>query len=227
MKTQWLCAAAVLSLMAASPAFAEGPDEPARKVQVAKPKPKPKPKAPAVKPVAAAPAGPAPDLSKAVRMGAWGFDLAGRDTATAPGQDFFQYANGTYEKTMVIPADRVSFGSFDALNDLSQARLHQLLDKTAADAAATGESAQVGALYRSFMDEAKVNALGAKPMAADLAAIKAEKTKADVARAMGRSMHTFGGSVFGASTPRDMASAETEERRTRRDKHTAPPHAVR
>jgi putative endopeptidase len=49
------------------------------------------------------------------------------------------------------------------------------------------------------MDEAQVNALGAKPMAADLAAIKAQKSKADVARAMGRSMHTFGGSIFGAS----------------------------
>ena len=136
-------------------------------------------------------------------MGTWGFDLSGRDTSTTPGQDFFQYANGGYEKTMVIPADRTRYGAFDALNELSQARLHALLDKTAADAAATGDQAKVGGLYRSFMAEAKVDALGAKPMAADLAAIRAQKTKADVARAMGKSQHIFGGSVFGASVQVD------------------------
>jgi putative endopeptidase len=200
MKTHWLGAAAAAALLAASPllAHAEEPD-PAPVHAKAKPKAKAK-----VKPAAvAAPTGPAPDIAKAPRMGTWGFDLGGRDTATAPGQDFFQYANGGYEKTMVIPADRASFGAFDALNELSQARLHALLDKAAADTSATGEQAKVGALYRSFMDEAKVNGLGAKPMAADLAAIKAEKTKADVARAMGKAQHAFGGSIFAASVQVD------------------------
>jgi len=143
------------------------------------------------------------DLSKAPRMGTWGFDLSGRDVAASPGQDFFQYANGGYMKSLVIPGDRTSYGAFDSLNELSQNRLHALLDKAAADKAAAGDSAKVGALYRSFMDEAKVNALGAKPMAADLAAIRAEKTKADVARRMGLAQHTFGGSVFSAAVQVD------------------------
>ena len=152
---------------------------------------------------------PTVDLAQAKRMGTWGFDLSGRDTAVAPAKDFFQYANGTYEKTTAIPADRVSYGAFDALNELSQARLHSLLNKTAATAGAPGaqgkggEQAKVGALYGSFMDETKVNALGAKPMAADLAAIKAQKTLADVARTMGKSQRVFGGSVFGASVQVD------------------------
>jgi putative endopeptidase len=30
-----------------------------------------------------------------LKYGAWGFDLAGMDTATKPGDDFFRYANGT------------------------------------------------------------------------------------------------------------------------------------
>ncbi|MGZ3377464.1 MAG: peptidase M13, partial [Phenylobacterium sp.] len=186
MKTLWLGAAAAAALLAACPAFAETEPAapPAAKTPHRKPHAVTKPAAKAAAPVAP-PAGPAPDLSKAERMGVWGFDLAGRDTTTTPGQDFFQYANGTYEKGLVIPGDRTSFGAFDALNELSQARLHALLEKTAAESAATGESAQVGALYRSFMDEARVNGLGARPMAADLAAIKAEKTRDDVARGMG------------------------------------------
>jgi putative endopeptidase len=173
MKTYWLGAAAAAALLAAAPALAQ--------------------------PKAAA----APDLSKAPRMGAWGFDLSGRDTSATPGQDFFQYANGGYVKALSIPADRSSYGAFDALNELSQSRLHVLLDKTAADTAAAGDRAKVGALYRGFLDEAKVNALGGKPMAADLAAIRAEKTKADVARQMGKAQHTFGGAIFAASAQVD------------------------
>jgi putative endopeptidase len=202
MKIQWLAATAALALLTASPVLAEPTAAEAAKAEAAarpKPRPKAKPKAAVAKPAPVSSVAPGPDLSRAARMGTWGFDLAGRDPATAPGQDFFQYANGAYEKALVIPADRVSFGAFDALNELSQARLHQLLETSAADTAATGEQGQVGALYRSFMDEAKVNGLGAKPMSADLAAIKAEKTKTDVARAMGKAQHTFGGSIFGAS----------------------------
>jgi len=176
MKSSWFAAAAALALLAAAPGRAQAP-------AVARAAPQ--------------------DLSKAPRMGTWGFDLSGRDVAASPGQDFFQYANGGYMKSLVIPGDRTSYGAFDSLNELSQNRLHALLDKAAADKAAAGDSAKVGALYRSFMDEAKVNALGAKPMAADLAAIRAEKTKADVARRMGLAQHTFGGSVFSAAVQVD------------------------
>jgi len=210
MKTHWLGAVAAAALLAAGPALAQTTVAPIIRVHPAPPKakPKPRPKAKAKmapQPVAKAeaPAAPTPDLSKAARMGTWGFDLAGRDTSASPGQDFFQYANGGYEKTLVIPADRTSYGAFDSLAELSQARLHGLLDKTAANRAATGEQAKVGVLYRSFMDEAKVDALGAKPMAADLAAIKAEKTRSDIAREMGRSQKVFGGSIFGASVQVD------------------------
>jgi putative endopeptidase len=173
MKSYWLGAAAVVALLSTAPAFAQTQN--------------------------ASPA----DLTKAPRMGTWGFDLTGRDTSAAPGQDFFQYANGAYVTRLVIPADRTSYGAFDNLNELSESRLHVLLDKAAAETAATGEQAKVGGLYRSFMAESKVDALGAKPMAADLAAIKAEKTKADVARRMGKAQHTFGGAVFAASVQVD------------------------
>ena len=145
----------------------------------------------------------AQDLTKAPRLGTWGFDLSGRDATVTPGQDFYTYANGTYLKSLEIPADRTRYGAFDALNELSQNRLHVLLDKTAAEKAATGDAARVGVLYRSFTDQAKVDALGAKPMAADLAAIRAEKTRSDIARTMGQSLKTFGGSFFGGSVQED------------------------
>jgi len=146
---------------------------------------------------------PGQDLSKAPRMGTWGFDLAGRDTTVSPGQDFYSYANGGYLKALEIPADRSRYGAFDRLNELSQNRMHAVLEKAAADKAATGEVAQVGTLYRSFTDEAKVDALGARPLAADLAAIRAEKTRADIARTMGASLKMFGGSFFSGQVSGD------------------------
>jgi putative endopeptidase len=139
-----------------------------------------------------------PDLSKAPRMGPWGFDMAGRDTAVSPAHDFFEYANGTYLNKLEIPADRSRYGAFDALQELSQQRMQAVAEKAAKNSAASGDEAKVGAFYHSFMDEAAVNAAGAKPMAADLAAIKAVKTKAELARLMGGTMRKFGGSFFGA-----------------------------
>ena len=87
MKTLWLGAAAAAALLAACPALAETePAQPAsRKAQAKKPPSRSKP---AAKPAAAPPrrrrtaAGPCP---RPPRMGTWGFDLAGRDTAVDAG----------------------------------------------------------------------------------------------------------------------------------------------
>ncbi|KRB40570.1 M13 family metallopeptidase [Phenylobacterium sp. Root700] len=149
-----------------------------------------------------------PDLSQTPRMGPWGFDMAGRDTAVAPTQDFFDYANGTYLKTLEIPADRSRYGAFDALQELSQARMRAVSEKAAANKAATGDEAKLGAFYRSFMDEAAVNALGAKPLASDLAAVRAVKTREEMAGLMGASMRKFGGSFFGAYVHDDAKDPE-------------------
>ena len=149
-----------------------------------------------------------PDLTKAPRMGSWGFDLSGRDTAVAPSKDFFDYANGNYLNKLDIPSDRSRYGAFDALQELSQQRMHAVLEKSAANPAAAGDEAKIGAFYRSFMDEAKVNALGAKPLAADLAAIRGIKSKDQMAEHMGSTMRGFGGSFFGGYVHDDAKDPE-------------------
>jgi putative endopeptidase len=148
-------------------------------------------------------AAPASDPLAAPRMGPWGFDAAGQDLATSPGKDFFDYANGTYVRNQVIPADRSSYGAFDSLRELSISRMHAVLEKAAADKAAPnakdgGDGQKIGALYRSFMDEATVEALGARPIAPELAAVRAAKTREDLARLMGRAQGGAGGSIFAA-----------------------------
>jgi putative endopeptidase len=150
-------------------------------------------------PALAEESGRASDPGTAPKMGAWGFDLTGRDPSTPPGQDFFAYANGAYLKQLDIPSDRSRFGVFDALNELSSNRMRAVAEKEAADRNATGEGAQIRALYRSFTDVTRVQALGAKPLAADLADIRSAKSRDDIARLMGRSNLGFGGSFFSAA----------------------------
>ncbi len=145
----------------------------------------------------------AANVAAPMRSGAWGFDLAGRDTSVAPGTDFYRYANGTYLKTLVIPADRTRYGAFDALAALSEQRTRVVMETAAANTKATGDQAKVGAFYRAFMDEARAEALGATPLAHDLAAIKAATTRAALARLMGASNTNFANSPFAVSIGTD------------------------
>jgi putative endopeptidase len=136
-------------------------------------------------------------------MGPWGFDLAGRDTDVSPGDDLYTYAGGTYLQALQIPPDRTRFGAFDKLVELSQSRMRAVLESAAGDHAASGERAKVGGLYRSFMDEAGVEALGARPLRQDLAAVRAASSRTALAQLMGRSHAGFGGSFFGLDVSED------------------------
>ena len=133
----------------------------------------------------------------------WGFDLGGRDLTVKPGDDFNAYANGAYLKNTEIPADKARFGPFDVLYENAQSQLKAIIETSAANP--TNANAQkVGALYASFMDEARVNQLGAQPLAADLAAVRAVADHSGMARLMGESHAGFGGSLFGVDVFEDL-----------------------
>jgi putative endopeptidase len=135
-----------------------------------------------------------PVPTEAKRFGTWGFDLDGMDRSVKPGDDFFKYANGKWHASTTIPADRTSFGAFAILRDLSEARVRAILDRWAADKnlKAGSDEAKVATLYRTFLDEAAVEKLDAKPLEAHLAAVKKVETHADMARLIGRTPTAFG-----------------------------------
>src|SRR2546423_12813907 len=94
----------------------------------------------------------------AQRYGTWGVDLEGMDRSVKPGDDFFRYVNGKWAATTQIPADKTSYGAFQMLGDLSEARVHAILDRWAGDKSlkAGSDEAKVAALYRTFLDEATI-----------------------------------------------------------------------
>ncbi len=59
------------------------------------------------------------------QYGAWGFDLAGADTKTKPGDDFFRYANGTWIDKTQLPPDKPAYSLRLAMTDLTEQRLHE------------------------------------------------------------------------------------------------------
>jgi len=136
------------------------------------------------------------DLTAAPRMGTWGFDLSGRDPAVTAGADFYKHCNGVWDARTPIPADRARYGVFEALNELSRTRSRAIIEKAAQDANATPDARQVGAMFKAFMDEKQVEKLGKKPLADDLAAVKAARTKDDLAALMGATQTGFGGAFF-------------------------------
>jgi putative endopeptidase len=145
----------------------------------------------------------------ATSMGEWGIDTAGMDKSVKPGADFFGYVNGNWAKNTPIPADRSSYGAFATLRDLSEARVRQLVEGyKLGDPAKDGDSAKVAALYQAFMNEAAVEKLGAKPIEPKLAAIRAVKSKDEMATLMGQAVGRIGGSFFGAFVSDDSKNPD-------------------
>ncbi|PMQ06636.1 Neutral endopeptidase [Dyella sp. AD56] len=137
--------------------------------------------------------------------GAWGFDQAGGDTSVKPGNDFFRYANGTWLDHTPIPADKPAVSLRLAMTDLTEQRLHDLMEAAAQGKAgdATLQS-KVGMFYHSFMDQTHLDALGAKPIAPQLDAVKQAATRDAQAALMGRTNTDFDGSLFNISIDVDL-----------------------
>ena len=147
----------------------------------------------------------AQDATATPHYGTWGFDLAGRDLSAKPGDDFVGYATGDEIKALKIPADRSRWGSFNMLSELSNERVHMILERAAADApeAPTTNDGKIGAFYKAFMDEKSVEARGVAPLEQALAPIRDASSREALAAVMGSAASGFGGSIFGAGVSID------------------------
>jgi putative endopeptidase len=139
------------------------------------------------------------------QYGAWGIDLTAMDPATKPGDDFNHYASGAWLARTEIPADKPMASLRYLMSDTIEERLHGLMEAAAKDQADPAElEGKVGAFYRAFMDEKRVDSLNAKPIAAELAAIRAATTRDDIAVLVGQSNGDFYASLFTLSIDVDL-----------------------
>ncbi len=136
--------------------------------------------APVATPAPAAPAVPPPPALVS------GVDLHYIDTNVRAQDDFYRHLNGKWLDSFEIPADKPGYGAFTQIFDETQEQLRNVVD-AAAKAAPGSDPVQtkIGDLYNSYMDEATLETLGAKPLAQDFANIDAIKDKKEIAALMG------------------------------------------
>lgn len=125
----------------------------------------------------AAPDAPPPPAAPKPQYGTFGFDSAGMEKDIAPGDNFYQFANGTWAKNTAIPADKSNYGSFNILDDLSRERTRGLIEDQAKD-----PNSKIGNAYASFMDTAAIEAKGLASFEPWLSEIRGVNAKADLAK---------------------------------------------
>src|SRR5438067_1239156 len=131
-----------------------------------------------------------------LKYGAWGFDLSGMDQKTKSGDDFFRYANGSWLDQTQIPPDKSAYSMRIIMTDFTEQRLRELMEASNPTENPSTLEQKAGAFYHSFMDEARVEQLGAKAIEPELAALKNAKSRDDFAALMGRTTTDFEFSLF-------------------------------
>ena len=108
-----------------------------------------------------------------------GIDVQYIDPAVRAQDDFFVHLNGKWLKATDIPADKSSWGSFAKLRDDTQPQLLALIEAAQKDkgAKAGSETRKIGDMYASFMDEARLEKLGYKPLTGELQRIRGMRDK--------------------------------------------------
>jgi predicted metalloendopeptidase len=108
-----------------------------------------------------------------------GIDIPNMDTSVRPQDDFFTYLNGSWLKTTEIPSDKSSWGTFAKLRDDTLPQLRGLIEKAEAEKSkkAGSEAQKIADLYASYLDEARLDEIGIRPLTGELNRIRALKDK--------------------------------------------------
>ena len=107
-----------------------------------------------------------------------GIQTADMNKAVRPQNDFFEYANGTWLRKVQIPPDRSRYGVDVMMAEQSLVQLRELIEgaRNSSDA----DARKVADLYDSFMDEARIEQQGVKPLQPELELIDAIKSVDDI-----------------------------------------------
>ncbi len=113
-------------------------------------------------------------------LGKFGLALENMDKSVKPGDNFFQYMNGTWLENTEIPADKSSYGGFGILADLSEERVQGIINELSEKTGdITADEQKIRDFYNAFMDVEAIEAAGLSPIQADLESIRSAQTHED------------------------------------------------
>ena len=108
------------------------------------------------------------------------------DESVKPGDDFWQYAVGSWLKNNPLDKEHPMNGAFVDLEELNKKRINALIMKYAAEKQLPqgSDGQKIGTLYRLYMDSVSRNKMGYEPILPYLKEVRALKTREDVIKAM-------------------------------------------
>jgi len=137
-----------------------------------------------------------------------GIELAYFDHSTRAADDLYKHVNGAWLENFVIPDDRASDGVGYELYEKAEAQVRAIIESSIQ---MSGEAAKVGALYRSFMDTERIEALGTSPIQTDLARAASASSVSEFLTVLGElEMHGLGG-LFSTSIYNDHKNSDAEK----------------
>ena len=103
-----------------------------------------------------------------------GINKDAMDASIRPGDDFYAYANGTWQKATEIPADRSSTGTHDLVDAIVKSGGDPKTDE-----------GRIAAFYNAYTNTKAIDTAGMKPVAVDLARFAAITNKAELSKVLG------------------------------------------
>ena len=132
------------------------------------------------------------------------------DRTVRPQDDLFRHVNGRWLASMEVPAEKVNYDTFSELGDRVEADLRAIIEEVAAvQNKRQGSSAQqIGDLYASLMDEARIESIGITPVRAQLDKIESIRTPREFAEEAGRLSAIGVGGPFGGNVAVEPTTGE-------------------
>lgn len=127
------------------------------------------------------------------------------DLSVAPGEDFYRYATGGWQKNNPLKPEYSRYGAFDVLAENNEIRLNDLFNGLAGMKTKPGSvDRKIADLYLMGLDSLKLNADGAAPVQPYLKQLEAVASASDFAYASAKCAESGVGSIYGSYVSADM-----------------------
>ena len=138
-------------------------------------------------------------------------DPSDMDLTVAPGENFFQYANGGWMAKNPLKPEFARYGSFDVLSENCQEQLNALFAEMTKMNPAPGSTDQkIVDLYKQGLDSTRLNEEGAAPLKKYLDELYAVADKQALAAHLGKLNLVGEGGFFGGGVEADMMDSKNQ-----------------
>ncbi len=139
--------------------------------------------------------------------GSYGIETTSADRSVKPGDDFWSYVNGTWARTVEIPADQGAASQVQRLNDLAAGQVRVIIgEMRLRRASLSADQLRVVDYYGALMDDAALEARAAAPLMVDLRQVRAAPDRRTLAVRMGEAARAWQGTPPVGRMPRYFPS---------------------